>query len=389
MDKVKAGIHKVEDKLTGHKSDDDDKGTILVTGASSFVGTHVIKAFLRAGYRVRGQVRNAASAAKVRRAFPTPGGDGDDEGNNNNNDRLTTVEVPDITAPGAFDAAVAGVSGVVHCASPFVLHDVADAERDLLAPAVRGTTRVLESAASRAPRVRRVVVTSSFAAIVDPAQGLRPGYVYTEDDWNPTTREEAVAATGAGSGAVAYCASKAFAERAAGEFVARERPGFTVATVCPPMVYGPVEHDVGGGDLRGKLNTSIADIYRLMDGSSSEPGPTGFPAFADVRDVAEAHLRAYEREEAGRYLVTSGSFEYRDVCRILREVLGPLGRAEGGKVPDPEATPAAEFYAVDNSRTARELGMTFRSLRESIRDTALSLVALEEGRTWREVEGAK
>lgn len=358
MEKVKEVAHKVEAKV--HHGD-STKGLILVTGATSFVGTHVIRVFLENGYTVRGQVRNEASAHKVHKVFPDAGA------------RLTTVVVPDITLPGAFDDAVKDVAGVIHTASPFVFA-VEDNEKDLLDPAVKGTTRVLEAVAAHAPQVRRVVVTSSFAAILDPGQGLRVGYTYTEKDWNPTTYE---AAKATGDGGLAYCASKTFAERAAWDFVEQAKPPFTVATVNPPMVYGPVEHDAE----IGKLNTSIADIYRFMDGSQKEPGPTAFPTFADVRDVAEAHFRAFEREQPGRYFVTSGSFEYRDVCKVLREVL-PERR---DKIPDPELTPPSTFFKVDNSQTGKDLGMTFTSLHDSIRDTALSLVALEQGKTWREV----
>lgn len=356
MEKVKAGIQQVGDKVTGKTNN-----TILITGATSFVGTHVIEHFLQHGYHVRGQVRNDSSALKVQKAFPNAGAS------------LTTVSVPDITIPGAFDAAVKDVSGVVHCASPFVMQ-VENNESDLLDPAIKGTTRILEAVAAHAPQVKRVVITSSFAAILDPTKSSQTEKTYTEADWNPTTYEDAVKTP---DGAVAYCASKALAEKAAWDFVESKKPGFTVSTICPPMVYGPVMHDA---DVR-KLNTSIADIYRFMDGSQKEPGPTGFPTFADVRDVAEAHFRAYERETEGRYFITSGNFEYRDVCRVLREALPD----RKDKIPDPEATPHAESFKVDNSKTGKELGMTFKSLHESIRDTALSLVALEQGKTWREV----
>lgn len=359
MEKVKEAVHKVEAKVHHGGS---TKGLVLVTGATSFVGTHVIRVFLEKGYTVRGQVRNEASAQKVHKVFPDVSAS-----------QLTTVVVPDITVAGAFDAAVQGVSGVIHTASPFVFA-VEDNERDMLDPAIKGTTRVLEAVAAHAPQVKRVVITSSFAAILDPMQGLRVGYTYTEKDWNPTTYEVAKTAT---DGGLVYCASKTFAEKAAWEYVEQKKPHFTVATVNPPMVYGPVEHDI---DIN-KLNTSIADIYRLMNGSQTEPGPTAFPTFADVRDVAEAHLRAFEREEPGRYFVTSGSFEYRDVCKILRETLPD----RKDKIPDPEATPAETFFKVDNSQTSKDLGMSFTSLHDSIRDTALSLVALEEGKTWREV----
>lgn len=143
------------------------------------------------------------------------------------------------------------------------------------------------------------------------------------------------------------------------------------------MVYGPVEQDV---EL-ANLNTSIADIYRFMNGSQKEPGATAFPPFTDVRDVAEAHFRAYEREEPGRYFITSGIMHYGAVCRVLREVLPD----RTDKIPDPEATPQVESYNVDNSKAAKELGIKFRSLHECIRDTALSLVAVEQGKTWRDV----
>lgn len=366
MDKVKEAIHKVEAKV--HHGSKNTKGLILVTGATSFVGTHVIRVFLEAGYTVRGQVRNESSAAKVHKVFSQDVVDG-------TTGALTTVVVPDITVPGAFDAAVKDVTGVVHTASPFVFA-VEDNERDLLDPAIKGTTRVLEAVAAHAPQVTRIVITSSFAAILDPVQGLRPGYTYTEKDWNPTPYDVAKTAT---DGGLVYCASKTFAEKAAWDFVQEKQPGFTVATVNPPMVYGPVAHDT---DL-AHLNTSIADIYRFMNGSSTEPGPTAFPAFADVRDVAEAHLRAYERAVPGRYFITSGTFEYRDVCRVLRDVLPASRHAQ---IPDPEATPPMEaHWAVDNAQTGRDLGMTFTSLHDTIRDTALSLVALEEGKTWREV----
>lgn len=265
MDKVKSGVQKIEDKLSGDK----DPKVVLVTGATSFVGTYVIKEFLKRGYHIRAQVRNAASADKVSRAFPEV-----DE------KKLEYTFVEDITKPGAFDEAVKGVHGVVHTASPFVLQ-VEDNERDLLNPAIKGTREILEAVAKNAPQVKRVVITSSFAAMIDLAQGYRPGYTYSEKDWNPVTYEAATA----GGGAEAYCASKTFAERAAWEFLEERKPKFTVATICPPMVYGPPAHDVS----INSLNTSVADIYRLMDGSNKdEVPPTAFPIFADIRNVGEA-----------------------------------------------------------------------------------------------------
>jgi nucleoside-diphosphate-sugar epimerase len=105
----------------------------------------------------------------------------------------------------------------------------------LLDPAVIGTTGILKSIKKSAPSVKRVVITSSFAAIVDPGKGNWPGHVYSEDDWNPITHEEAQESPQAG-----YRASKTFAEKAAWEFLDKEKPNFTVATINPPLVFGPI-----------------------------------------------------------------------------------------------------------------------------------------------------
>lgn len=352
MDKVKNSVQKIEDKLSGDK----DPKVVLVTGATSYVATYVIKEFLNKGYHIRAQVRNQNSADKVSRAFP----DVDAA-------KLEFTFVEDIIRPGAWDAAVQGVDGVVHTASPFVLQ-VEDNERDLLDPAIKGTKEILEAVAKKAPQVKRVVITSSFAAMVDLAQGYRPGYTYSEKDWNPVTYEAAKA----GGGAEAYCASKTFAERAAWDFVEARKPNFSVATICPPMIYGPPAHDVS----LANLNTSVADIYRLMDGSTREAvPPTAFPLFADVRNVGQAHLAAFEHARGGRYFVTSGPFLNEDVCQLLRRELP--GHVDRIPVPD-DAAPRPDVYQVDNSKAVKELGIRFIPLEECIRDMARSLVKLEE-----------
>lgn len=331
--------------------------TILVTGASGFVAAHVLTAFLSAGYKVRGTVRSESTAEKVRKTHSEW------------SSQLSFAIVPDIRDPSAFDEAVKGVDGVIHTASPFQM-SVEDNERDLLEPAIKGTEGILESIAKNAPQVKRVVVTSSFAAIIDMSKGSAPGYVYTEKDWNPCTYEEAKN----GPGPVAYCASKAFAEHAAFDFVKDKKPNFDVATINPPMIYGPNDHAVA--DL-SKLNTSSADIYRFMNGSTKEPGETGFPLFVDVRDVATAHLKAYEVPEAGgeRFAVTGGKFSYQQVCDILRESYPEIK----DKVPEGEAgQKLPPSYTLSNEKATKVLGVHFRNLKECIVDTGKSLIELEK-----------
>lgn len=331
--------------------------TILVTGASGFVAAHVLNSFLKAGYKVRGTVRSDQSANAVRKSHAKYA------------DQLSFAIVKDVAAPGAFDEAVKGVDGVIHTASPFQM-DVEDNERDLLDPAIKGTTGILEAIQKNNPDVKRVVITSSFASIIDMSKGLWPEHTYTEADWNPVTYQEAKE----GSGPVAYCASKVFAEKAAFEYVEKNKPNFTVSTICPPMIYGPNEHEVT--DL-SKLNTSSADIYRLMNGSEKEVPDTSFFAFADVRDVGDAHMKAYETAGAAqqRYFITSGNFTYQEFCDIIRKNVPevkdkvPVGKP-GSKGP--------ECYKVSNEKAKKELGLTFRSMEECVTDSARNLYEIEK-----------
>lgn len=150
---------------------------ILITGASGFVGNHTLANFLTHGYRVRVVARNQASCDRILNVHSTY------------RKKLETAIVSDITVPGAFDDAVKGVDGIIHMASPFVIN-VEDNEKDLILPALNGTRGILESAQRYGPQVRRIVITSSFAAVADFTKGLWPGHIYDETQWNPLTYEE-------------------------------------------------------------------------------------------------------------------------------------------------------------------------------------------------------
>jgi nucleoside-diphosphate-sugar epimerase len=190
---------------------------VFITGANGFVGAHVLRELLSKGYRARVAVRSQAKADDVARVNPQ-----------HKNQIESYVIVPDITAPGAFDQAIQGsVDYVMHVASPFT-YDIKDNKKDLLLPAVEGTKNILQ-AASTQKSIKRVIITSSFAAMVDTSKGLRPGYTYTEKDWNPATWDEACKSENPG---FVYCASKKFAEAEAWDFVKNKKPSFDIATMC-------------------------------------------------------------------------------------------------------------------------------------------------------------
>ncbi|MEO8074856.1 MAG: NAD-dependent epimerase/dehydratase family protein [Acidobacteriota bacterium] len=333
---------------------------VCVTGASGFVAAHIVRELLERGYRVRGTVRNAVQAGKYGFLTSLPGA----------GERLELVGADLLTA-GAYDAAVAGCDIVIHTASPYLVN-VADPQRDLVDPAVKGTLNVLQSA--RSAGVRRVVLTSSIAAICDePVEGK----VLTEADWNERSSLERNP----------YYFSKVSAERAAWKFVDERAAGFDLVAINPFMVVGP---SIGPG-----LNVSNAIFRDLLTGV--------FPAimnlawgFVDVRDVATAHVAAIEHVDAtGRYICAGDVLTMKEVIAILRDA----GYGAGSKLPRlPLTSPIGDLaikllsytqprgsgsylrthvgkvMRYDNGKIRRDLGVHFRPARESLLAAVADLV---------------
>lgn len=281
-------------------------------------------------------------------------------------EKLSYVIVEDIAKEGAFDEAVKSnppFDAVLHTASPFHFN-VTDPKKDLLDPAIVGTTGILKAIKANAPSVKRVAITSSFAAIL-----TAPNHPdsYSEKDWNPVTWEEA---TG-GDPATAYRGSKTFAERAAWEFVEKEKPNFTISTLNPPLVLGPVVHYLNSLDA---INTSNARVRDMIQGKWKEKlGPTGTFIWVDVRDIALAHVRAIEVPEAAgkRFFVTAGYYSNKDIVEIIRENFHELDGKLVSK--DSKSDMPEKIFKIDNSRSKEVLGLKYRSLKECIVDTVKSL----------------
>lgn len=196
-----------------------------------------------------------------------------------------------------------------------------DNERDLLIPAREGTLNILRAAAKE-KTVKRVVITSSFAALnqlgTDPYQ--QPPMVYDESVWNPVTWEEAKS----GVPRTAYQASKKYAELAAiglpiilsqanVEFVKNEQPGFSITTLCPPMIYGPPIHSPPS---LAELNESNSQLWKIISsGKDAEVPDAHTPLYVDVRDIAMTHVLALEnpKAEGQRYTVVGAQYSNQEV----------------------------------------------------------------------------
>ncbi len=277
---------------------------VLITGGSGFIGGHCILQTLAAGHSVRATLRNPARADEVRSQLDRIGAAG--------LDRLSFAAA-DLERDAGWPEAVAGCDFVLHVASPFPLA-VPKHEDDLIRPARDGALRVLKAA--RAAGVRRVVLTSSFAAVGygHPDQAAP----FDETSWTNL----------AGPGVSAYAKSKTIAERAAWDFIGKDG-GPELAVVNPVGVFGPV--------LGPDTSTSIVIVQRILGGSMP-----GLPHLAfgvvDVRDVADLHLRAMTdpRAKGERFLAVSGDFiTLSDIAQILKARLGDAARrATTRELPD-------------------------------------------------------
>ena len=280
--------------------------------------------------------------------------------------------MPDIAVEGAFDDAVKieDLHAVIHTASP-VQFNVTDVQKDLLDPAIIGTTGILKAIKKNAPSVRSVVITSSFAAIVDHSKGYNPGYTYSEEDWNPITHEEALKSPSHG-----YQASKTLAEKAAWSFVEKEKPNFTLSTINPPLVFGPIVHYLNSLDA---LNSSNERLRNIVQGKSKKQIPeTGVFLWVDVRDVALAHARALEVPEAAgkRFFLTNGHFNNKELVEIIRKNFLEYAKELPGEDVEGGEFPEGGVYGFDNSRAKHVLGIKFKGKEESIVDTVKSFMAV-------------
>jgi nucleoside-diphosphate-sugar epimerase len=213
--------------------------------------------------------------------------------------------VADLQSDAGWSEAVRGCDYVLHVASP-ILERIPKDENELIVPAREGTLRVLRAA--RDAGVKRVVLTSSFAAI---GYGQRPQQKpFDETNWTDPD----------GADVQPYAKSKTLAERAAWDFVAREGGGLELAVINPVMVFGPV--------LGSDYSPSILLVQRLMDGAV--PGcPRNYFGIVDVRDIADLHVRAMTHPAAKgeRFLGVSGDFmSVREIATVLKTRLGAAAR---------------------------------------------------------------
>ncbi|KAI3461117.1 hypothetical protein Pfo_017780 [Paulownia fortunei] len=294
--------------------------TVCVTGASGYIASWLVKFLLQRGYTVKASVRDLNDPKKTQHLLALDGA----------KERLQLIKA-NLLEEGSFDSVVEGCDGVFHTASPFY-HAVTDPQAELIDPALKGTLNVLGSCA-KTPSIKRVVLTSSIAAVAYDGKPRTPQVV----KW--------------------YVLSKTLAEDAAWKFV--KEKGIDMVAINPPMVIGPL--------LQPTLNTSCAAILNLINGAETYPNSTY--GWVNVKDVAYAHILAFENPSAsGRYCLVERVAHYSEIIKILRQLYPTFHLPE--KCADEK--PFAPKYQVSKEK-AKSLGVDLTPVEQGIKETVESL----------------
>ena len=329
------------------------KPIVCVTGASGFLGSHVCKTLVDSGlYKVRATVRTK-SPAKT--------------------EYLESIGVEvyggcDLLIPGSFDDAIRGCTYLHHCASPFFFNTPEiGAQEGFIRPALDGTMNVLESVKRVGTGVKRIILTSSCAAVTWANANAHPGgknHVWNEDDW----QEDNTLENGP------YRMSKRLAEQAAWRFV-RSLGGTDLVTICPSFILGPIL-------IKRTDAASVSFMKGLIDGSMEEVKASAFGC-VDVRNVATAHVNAMRvdlgtqglknSKDQARFLLTSeNSIPQLDIAKALKA----SGKFDHFPVPLKSAGPPLQYLTYSNEKARKFLGVSFIDVADSITDGCSSLLNL-------------
>jgi dihydroflavonol-4-reductase len=333
---------------------------VLVTGASGFVAQHVILQLLEKGYDIRGTLRSMKRADEVRAILAK------------HDARAASIEFveADLGADAGWAEAVKGCTYVQHVASPFPAVHPKD-ESELIRPAVDGALRVLKAA--KAAGVKRVVMTSSVAAIAYGLGIARPNVV-DETNWsNPN-----------GPDNTPYTKSKTLAEHAAWDYVNGAGKGLELAVINPTGIFGPA--------LSKDVSTSLEIPIRLLNGKTPGLPRLGF-SMVDVRDVAQCQVEAMTNPAAAgeRFIATEEFLWFTECAAILREAFPAYDRKIPKRVvPDfvirlmamiqpiykQTLTELGRTRRASNAKATAVLGVHFRTAKDSLIASAQSLIEL-------------
>ena len=346
----------------------DKSKPVLVTGATGYIAGVLIKELLEVGLTVHATVRDASKKDHFQYLQEVA------------DKSLGKIKFfsADLLKQGSFKEAMQGCSVVFHTASPFVVtgKDV-DPQTELVDPAVMGTENVLNEATNTLT-VKRVVVTSSCAAIFGDATDtkLTKSGALTEENWNRKSSLD--------YGPYSY--SKVLAEQKAW-VIAGTQTQWTLNTIHPSFVMGP--------GLKYHESAESYKTFSMIAGGGMKSGAPGLAVgVVDVRDVAHAHVVAgFKKEATGRHILSGTNTNIFQVAQTLlpkyKEYPIPTMKAPFFLIylVGPYMLPGMTRSAIrnnfdveikfDNSKSKKDLGIEYRPIEVTTGDMMEQLITLD------------
>lgn len=338
------------------------KSPVVLTGATGYLGSQILKVLLEKGYEVRITSRNTTKTMGEKWLKPFL---------KEYNDKLT-VHHGDLLEDGSFDEVMIGAKGLIHAASPFKIEGIKDPVKELIEPAKKGTRNVIQSA-EKSNTIESIVVTSSVAAIYGDAVDieLHQESVFSEKHWNVTSSTKHQP----------YSYSKTEAEKEAWEL--EKGKTWKLSTINPGFIVGPSITD-------REDSTSIQMITNMLNGKFKQGVPNLYFSMVDVRDVAEAHVLALESENSGRFICTNKTMSLLEVAENLNSEVGDeFTKIPKSNLPNFLTYLVGPFMAgfswsylrknlgvpvhFNNQKIQKELGVEFRPINETLRDQSIQL----------------
>lgn len=341
----------------------DTAKPILVTGAGGYIASWIIEYLLEKGYRVRGTVRSLAANDRLAHLESMA---------KHYEGRLELFEA-DLLRHGSFQKAMDGCELIFHTASPFKISGIKDPQKELIDPALEGTRNVFLSV-EETPSVKRVVLTSSVAAIYGDAREIedQPNRIFTEEAWNLSSSLEHQP----------YSYSKTLAEKEAWN-MAGQQMRWDLVVMNPAFVLGPSRS-------RRTDSTSTGFILSMLNGAFKTGAAELYYGVVDVRDVAYAHIQAgFTPGASGRHILCNQTLSMMDMANILREQYGNRFALPKQEVPKGILrllAPALGFTrrfikdnvgfkpVFDHHKSIEQLNITYRPVRETLLDQAAQLI---------------
>ena len=328
---------------------------VCVTGAAGFIAGHVITDLLDDGHVIHATVRDLGDNAK--RAHL-------DVLRERYSGKLELFEA-NLLEPGSLDAALEGCDALIHTATAVILA-APDPQKQIIDVAVKGTQNVLDSVA-RTPSVKRIVMTSSIAAVMSYDQQDK---TYTEDDW----------CTSDDIWLDPYGMGKTRSERLLWQFVDKHADRLQAVAINPSVVIGPPL-------AKHHIRSSLSFIRDLVGWTYPACAPMRLH-LVDVGDVSKGHVRALTSDKAvGQRIIFSDrqksileiskvlSRQYKTPMRELPKLILYIAAYLDKRFSLRLARASANLhYEFRSNRPTELLGISLRNTEESILEAAETMV---------------